>query len=203
MAALFGNDQRALKLARVPFVDPEVSGQFHRAAYTLGNVYKRAVTEYRRVQSRKKVVRRRHHGTEVFFNELRMILNCFTEGRENDPQFSQFFLVGGFNRYTIDHRIHRYSGQDLLLIQRNTQLLKGADQFRVRLIKAVQHRLLLGCRVIDNVLIIDGRVIHVRPVWFRHLLPLPERLQAPFQQKLRLFLLGGDLTDHIFIQAFG
>ena len=41
------------------------------------------------------------------------------------------------------------------------------------------------------------------PAGHLHLLPFPERVQAEFQQPLRLFLQAGDGPDDVFVQALG
>ena len=46
MGIIFGNDQRALELARVHRVDTEICGQLHRAANTLRDVAERPVREH-------------------------------------------------------------------------------------------------------------------------------------------------------------
>src|SRR5690554_2743889 len=50
IGALVGDDQRAFELSGVQFVDTEIGGQLHGAAYAFGYIDKGAIGEHRRVQ---------------------------------------------------------------------------------------------------------------------------------------------------------
>ncbi len=54
-----------------------------------------------------------------------------------------------------------------------------------------------------QVLEVDRRIIHPRPIRLDHGLPAAERIQPPFQQPGRLILLGRNIPDDVLIEALG
>ena len=107
IGALFGDDQRALELARVLLVDAEIGRQLHRAAHALGHEYEGAVGEYRRVQRRIEIVGRRDHRAEIFLHQLGMLADGFRDRAEDDAGLGQFLLEGGDDRDRIEHGVDR------------------------------------------------------------------------------------------------
>ncbi len=75
VAAFVGDDQRALKLAGVGFIDAKVGGQLHGAAHPFRDVDKGTVAEHRAVESGVKVVFARHHTAQVFLDQLGVIVH--------------------------------------------------------------------------------------------------------------------------------
>ena len=132
-----------------------------------------------------------------------MILHRLGERTENDAVLGQFLLVRRAHRHAVEHRVHRYAGQSLALVQRHAQLVIGFQQLGVDFIKALRPILILraGSRIITNGLIIDRLVLHVRPARFLHLLPMTEGLEAPLGEPLRLVLFPGDLAHHFLVEA--
>ena len=61
--------------------------------------------------------------------------------------------------------------------------------------------LLLGRRVVDDVLVVDRRVAHVLPRRLGHREPGAVRLQAPLEQPRGLALLLGDQPDDVLAEA--
>src|SRR5215469_5572289 len=61
ISAFVSDDQRALELAGVLGVDPEVGGELHGAAHALGHVDEQPIAEDSRVQCRKEIVGVRNH----------------------------------------------------------------------------------------------------------------------------------------------
>ena len=202
MTAFLGNDQGSFKLPGVGRVDAEVSGQFHGATGVLRDETERTVGEHRRVQGGVIVVRRRHHAAQVLPHQFGMVPHRFGEGTENHAGVRQFFLERGRHGNAVEYRIHGHPGQHFLLVQRDTQFLVGFQQFRVNLVQAFGAvRFGFWSGVIGNGLVVDGRVMHVRPFRFGHARPAPERIQAPFQQPFGFFLFGGYQCDNLFVEA--
>ena len=200
--AFVGNNQRTLKLAGFGFVDTEIGGQLHWAAYTFGDIHKGAVRKHRAIKSGVIVVTLRHHSAEVFFHQLRVLMHGFGNGHKNNTGFSQLGAEGGGNGYRVKNRIHRDAGQRHLLMQRNTQFFVGAQQLRVNFIEAfrfVGHA--FGGGIVGHRLKVDFRVVHVRPGRLCHFLPDAEGFQTPFGHPFRLALLSGDKAHHVFIQT--
>ena len=135
-----------------------------------------------------------------------MILDRLAHRAENDPGLLQLLLVGGSHRHAVQHGVHRHSGQPRLLFQRDAQLAERFQHLRVHFVQALRPVVRrLGRRVVVNVLVVDGRKLHVRPRRFRVGLPRPEpvRLQAPLQHPLRLVLLGRNQAHHVLAEALG
>ena len=93
--AFLGDDECSLELAGVLRVDPEVGRQLHRTPHALGDVGERAVTEDRRVERREEIVGVRHDRAEVLAHELRMALDGFREGTEDDAELGELLLERG------------------------------------------------------------------------------------------------------------
>ncbi len=202
--ALFSHNQRPLKLTRFRRVDAEVRRQFHRTAHSLRHIHKRPIAEHRRVQGSIEIVRVRHNRSEILLHQVRMLLHRFGKRAEDHARFGQLCLERRCNRHRVEDRIHGYIGKQLLLGQRNPQLLVRAQNLRVYLVEAGQLLLLLRRRVVRDVLVVNWRKLHVGPLWLRvrPLLarPVAVRAQTPFQHELRLVLLRGDQPDHVLAQ---
>ena len=84
--------------------------------------------------------------------------------------------------------------------ERDAELVEGRLDLRIEIVEALQRRLLLRGRVVDDVLEVDRREVHVVPLRFGHPLPDAECVQAPRQQPLRLALLGRDDPDDLLVQ---
>ena len=134
-------------------------------------------------------------------DQLRMLPHGLRKGAENDPLFRQLLAEGGLHRHGVDHRIHGYPGQRLLLVERDPELLERRPKLRIDLLHAALQPFLLFRRgVVDNILIIDHRNLQVRPVGHGHGLPLPKGAQAKLQQPGRFLLQGRDAADGLFVQ---
>ena len=72
--ALVGDDERALELPRIAFVDAEIGRQFHRAAHARRDVDERSVREHGAVEGGEIIVRHRHHSADVLAHQLGMLL---------------------------------------------------------------------------------------------------------------------------------
>jgi len=201
ITSLVGHDERPLKLARIGGIDPEIGGKFHGAAHPLGDITERAITEHRRIKGRKIVVAYRHGHADVFPDQVGMVTERLTERTKDNPLFSQRILECGFNRHTVNHRINGHTSQMLLLLQGNTQLVEGLNQFRVYLVQTGIPGFLHRCRIITDRLEINGRYFQISPVGHLHFQPFPVGVQSEFQHEIGLFLLLPDCSDHLFIQT--
>jgi len=193
VAALIGDDKGPLELAGHGGVDAEIGGQLHRAAYPLGDIDEGAVAEDRRVQGGEEVVGIGHHRAQVLPHQIGVAPHRLGEWAEDHPRLGQGLLEGGGHRYTVEDRVHRYPRQALLFLQGNAQLIVGLQQLGIYLVQAVVGGLLLGGGIIDDALVIDGLIIHVRPVGFASLLvqlePVAIGLQTPFKEPVWFLLL--------------
>ena len=99
-------------------------------------------------------------------------------------------------------RIDRHARQPRAFMQRDAELGVGGQQLRVdvvEVLRRVQRR--ARRRIIGDVLIVDGLVVHVRPGRLAHGLPVTECLQAPIEQELRFVLLARYRRDHVLVQS--
>ena len=202
VAALVGDDQGALELAGVGLVDAEVGGQLHGAAYALGDVNKGAVGEYRRVEAGEEVVALGHHGAQVLLDQFRVLVHRLGDRAEDHARLRQLGLEGGAHGDRVEHRVHGHPGEHFLLVQRDTQLLVGVQQFRVHLVQALRPVLhALGRGVVGDGVQVHRRVGDVGPVGLGHLQPVAIGVQTPLQQPFRFAFLGGNDADHVLVQA--
>ena len=104
-----------------------------------------------------------------------MLFNRFTEGAEDDAMFGQLLFVSGGDGNAVKDSINSHVGEALLLTERNPKLVEGLEQFGVHLIEAGLLLLLLGGGVINDVLVVDGRITQGSPIGLNHALPLAER----------------------------
>ena len=74
---------------------------------------------------------------------------------------------------------------------------------RVDFVEAVERFLLLRRRVVDDVLVVDRVELDVLPGRLLHGQPQAIRLEAPFEQPLRLVLLLRDETDDVLAETLG
>ena len=129
------------------------------------------------------------------------MLHGLAKGAEDDAFFGQCILKRRLHRHAVHHRINRHSAQLRPLMQWNTQFVEGLHQFRINLIHTFRSLFLLRRRIVNDVLIVDGRNPEMRPC--RHLkrLPVAERFQAERQQPIRLVLLCRNQANGCFIQS--
>ena len=202
VGAFFGDDQRALELSRSLRIDAEVRRKLHRAADALRDVGERAVGEDRGVQRSEEVVSVRHDRAEILLHEVGMVLHGLGERTEDHAALGQLRLERRRDRHAVEHGIDRHAREQLLFLDGNAELVERLSDFRIDFVEALQARLLLGRRVIDDVLVVDRGVLDVVPRRLLHLLPDAERLEPPLEQPLGLVLLGGDHPDDVLAQPF-
>ena len=199
--AFVGDDQSALELAGVGRIDAEVGGKLHGALHALGHVNEGAIREDRRVEAGEEVVALGHHRTQVFAYQFRVFADGLGDRTEDDAGFSEFLLERGRHRDTVEHRIDGDAREGGTLMQRDAQLFIGFEQLGIHLVQALGGILLrFRGRVIRNRLVVDLRVMHVRPTRFGFLAPAAVGLQAPLAHPFRFALALRDQADYVFIQ---
>ena len=120
------------------------------------------------------------------------------------PRSFSLLFEGGGHGNAVEHRVHRDAGQHRLLLQGDAELVVGLQQLGIDLVQALGAVLLgLGRGVVNDVLVVDGRVVDVGPGRLLHGQPVAIGLQAPFEQPFRLVLLGGNQADDVLVQAAG
>ena len=199
ISLLVRHNQRAFKLTGILRIDTEISRQLHRATHPFRDVHKRPVTEHRRIQRRKIIVRVRHDTAQVLSHQVRMIFHRLRERTENNAPLRQRILERGLHRNTVHHRIHGNPGQGHLLAQWNTEFVKRSLQLRIHLLP-VLVLFLLRRRIVHDILIIDFRYRQLRPTRHFHGQPFPVSLQTKLQQPFRLLLLGRNRPNHLLVQ---
>ena len=132
-----------------------------------------------------------------------MVLDRFGERAEDDAGFGQLLLEGRGHRHRVDDRVHRHPAETLLLGEGDPELVEHRPQLGVDLVEARQRGLGLGGGVVDDVLVVDGSVGDVLPGRLGERQPVAVRAQAPFEQPLRLVLLGCDQRDDVLAQSRG
>ncbi len=134
-----------------------------------------------------------------------MLLNSLRERTEDHARFGQLALECRGYGNAVEHGVDSDARQHLLLGDRNAQFLVGAQDLRIDFVEAFQLLLLLRRRVIGDALIVDRRIVNVRPgrlglLGFERR-PVAERLQPPVQHELRLILLSRNQANSVFRQT--
>ena len=229
VGAFLRDDQRALELARIPLVDAEIGRQLHRAAHPLGHEDERTVGEHRRIERGVEIVGHRDHGAEILPHQLGMLADGLRNRAEDDAGPGELLLEGGDHRYRVEHRVDRHpaglvdvvvggidqprlvgillarrfhASQDLLLLQRDAQLLVDLEQFGVDLAQRARPGLVLRRRIIVDVLEIDPRIVDARPGRLFQRQPAAESREPPFEHPAGFVLLLRDEADDVLGQAF-
>ena len=161
---------------------------------------KRPAAEHRRLSVAKKLSV--YGTTEPRYFPSRVCARL-RERHEDDPHARQLVAEGRRHRDAVEHRVDRDAGEDLLLVDRDAELVEGRAHFRIDFVQAVQHLLLLRRRVVNDVLVVDRVVLDVLPGRLFHREPQAIRLQAPLEQPRRLVLLRRNEAHDLFAQALG
>src|SRR3954447_10069287 len=217
VGALVGDDQRALELAGVAFVDAEVGGQFHRAAHARRHVNERAVREHRRVQRCVEIVRRRHHGPQIFLHQFGMLADRFRDRHEDHAGLLQLCLEGGRNRDRIEDGVDRDLAPVGILLaglgldafehgdfpQGDAELFVGLQNLGIDLVERGDRLLRLRGRIVIKVLEVDLGIVDAGPGRLSHGQPAPIGLKPPLEHPGGFVLLLGDELDGLFRQPLG
>jgi hypothetical protein len=130
-----------------------------------------------------------------------MLAHRLGERHEDDPVRGELLAERGRHRDAVEHGVNGDAGEQLLLVERNPELIERRTHFRIDFIQAVQHLLLLRRRVVDDVLVVDRVVLDVLPGRLLHRQPQAIRLQPPLEQPFGLPLLLGDHPDDVLVEA--
>ena len=220
VGALLGDDQRALELAGILLVDAEIRRQFHRAAHALGDEHEGSVGEDGRIQRRVVIVCRRHDRAEIFPDDLRVFADRLRHRHEQHAGLGELGPEGGDHGDGIEHRVDRdaaglvdvvarlailgrllHAGEDLLLLQRNSELLIDLENFGVDVAERGRAGRALRRGVVVDVLEIDLRIVDARPGRLLEGQPAAIGAEAPFKHPVGLALLGRNEADRILGQA--
>src|SRR5690606_10191119 len=148
VAALIGDNKRALELARILGVDAEIGAQLHRAAYTRRHINERTIREHCAVQCRVEVIADRHHRAKIFTHKIRVIADRVGNRAENHASFEQLFLERRSKRYGVKYRIHSDSArlgrhfarafdtrENRLLLQWDAKLAVGRQELGIDIVQ--------------------------------------------------------------------
>ena len=183
-SVVIGDDQCAFELACFLVVDAEVGGKVHGALDSRRNVHKASVAKDCAVEGRKVVVASGDHATKILFNEFRVFLDGIADGAEDDAHFHEFLLVARVNTDGVEHGIDGYVCESLLFVERDAELFKSRQEFRIHVFNFFVALLGLRCGVIDDVLQIDGVEVEFAPVGLFHRLELFVGSQAEIEHEL-------------------
>src|SRR5690606_35686483 len=190
-------------------VDAEIGAELHRAPHAFGDVDEGAVRKDRAVERGEVVVALRHYAAKPLLHQLGMLADRLADREADDDGFLQLLAEGGGDANGVEHRVDRDlarpfdAGEDLLLLDRDAELLVDAEDLGIDLVEALQLRLGLRRGVIIRVLVVDRRIAELGPVRLFHFLPQPERLEAPVEPPLGLALLGRDEAHGALVEPLG
>src|SRR5437868_1088386 len=135
-------------------------------------------------------------------HQLRVLLHSFGERTEDDASLLQLLFISSRNRDGIEDSVNGNIRKLLLLLKRNAKLLECAKKLWINFVHARLLSLLLWRAVVDDLLIVDFRVLDVRPVArLRHGQPVAIGFQAERKHPLRLVLLRRDEPNRILVQS--
>ena len=124
------------------------------------------------------------------------------ERAENDAGLGQLFLEGRGDRNAVEHGVDGDAGKPRAFVQRNAELVIGFQELRVDLIEAFRTVFVgLRCGVVGDRVVVDLRVVHVRPLRLLHVEPLPIGLQAPLEHELGFLLACRNRAHDILVQS--
>src|SRR5690348_13908125 len=131
-----------------------------------------------------------------------MLLDGFRKRAEDDAKLGELLLESGADRNAVKNRIYGDPRQQLTLAQRNAQLFVGGEQFGIDLVKALGTVLVgLRRRVVNDLLVIDRRIMNVRPGGLLHSEPLAIGFKPPIEHELRLVFAGGNQANGLFVET--
>ena len=124
-----------------------------------------------------------------------MLVDRLGHGAEDDAGLLQLLLEGGDDGDAVEHGIDRNlrgldASQNLLLAERNAELLVDAQQFGIDIVDRLRTRRRFRRRIIIEFLIVDLWIVDARPFRPRHGQPAAIGVQPPVEQPTGLVLLG-------------
>ena len=179
------NDQCTFELACFLVVDAEVGGKVHRALDSRRNVDEASVAKDCAVEGRKVVVSSGDHAPEIFLDKFGVFLDGVADGAEDNAHFHELLLVACVNADGVEHSIDGHVCESLLFVERDAELFKSRQEFRIHVFNFFVAFLGLRCGVVDDVLQIDGIEVELAPVGLFHRLELFVGSQAEIEHELR------------------
>ena len=129
-----------------------------------------------------------------------MVVHRFGERAEDHAGLGEGRLERGGHRDRVDDGVDGDVAQQLLLVQRDAELVEHLANLWIDVVDAVEYRLLLRRRPVADRLVVDRGDLQLRPVGFVHLRPGLVRRQPPVEQPLGLVLLGRDQPHDVLAQ---
>ena len=182
---VIGDNQRAFELACFLVVDAEVGGKVHRALDSRRNIDEASVAKDCAIEGRKVVVASGYHATQIFLDKFGVFLDGVADGAEDDAHFHELLLMARVNADGVEHGIDGNVCKTLLFVERDAELFKSRQKFRVHVFDFFVALLGLRCGVVDDVLQIDWIEVELAPVGLFHRLELFVGSQAEIEHKLR------------------
>ena len=122
-----------------------------------------------------------------------MFLHGFRKRAEDDPELGKLFLERRRDRDAIEYRVHRHAREELALAKWDAEFFVRLEELGIDFIEALRSAVLrFRRRVVGDLLIIDRRVPHRRPVRFGRCEPMTVGFKPPLEHEFRLALLGGN-----------
>ena len=75
---------------------------------------------------------------EILPHQLRMVLHRLGERAEDDAELRQLLLERRGHRDAVEHRVDRDAREQLLLVERDAELLEGPPDLRIDLVQALR-----------------------------------------------------------------
>ena len=180
--ALVGDDQRALELPGLLRVDAEVRRELHRAAHALRHVAERSVAEHRGIQRRKEVVGVAGPPSRGTAAPGRGVRCTASENEQKMMPSARNLSLKVVATDTLSNTASTATPASASArrgecrASRTSSGISGSTSSRL-----VERLRPLRRRVVDDVLVVDGVVLDVRPVGLVQRQPGPVRLQPPVE----------------------
>ncbi len=132
-----------------------------------------------------------------------MLADRLRDRHEDHAGLHQFRLERRRDRHRIEHRVDGDArgtldaGKDLLLAQRDAELLVGLENLRIDLVEGLRGRVHLRRGVVIDLVVIDLRVFDPRPGRLLHGEPAAIGVEPPFEHPVGLALLARNEPDHV------
>ena len=200
LGALVGDDQRALELAGVLRVDPEVGLQRHLAVDAGRDVDERAAGPHRRVERGELVVPGRDDGAEVLLDQVGVLAQGRVHVAEQDPLLGQVVAVAVVDDLGLV--LGGDAGEVLALGLGDAQLLVRRLHLLGQVVPVVD---LLARRleVVVDLLEVDVGHVHGEPLGHRLAVEQAQAAQPQLGHPARLALPPRDLLDHARVDPLG
>ena len=140
IGAFVRDDERALELPGLRRVDAEIGGKLHRAAHAFRHIDERSVGKHRRIERREEIVGDGNHGAQIFAHQVAVVADRLGDRTEYHAGFGKLRLEGGHHRNRIEDGVNGDTREQLLLVQRNAELLVSLEQLGIDLVETRETR---------------------------------------------------------------